>query len=295
MKLSRFSLFILKREFLMKFTCLVIVLFTLISCSTGPVGKKSPEKVIIQSAVYSPELQEVIDSANVTGSVLVYDQQNNTFWSNDFARCDSGFLPASTFKIPNSIIALETGVVANDSTLFKWNGEKRRLQAWEQDLTFTEAFRVSCVPCYQEIARKIGPLRMNEYLKKLNYGKMKVDSSNIDVFWLEGESRISMNQQLDFIARFYNKQLPVSDRTRDILKRMMVIEDTGKYVFSGKTGWSIRNGNNNGWFVGYLETKGGVYFVVTNIEPREKFNMDLFPKIRTRISLEAFKKLKILD
>ena len=75
----------------------------------------------------------------------------------------------------------------------------------------------------------------------------------------------------------------------------MVIEDNGKYVFSGKTGWSIRNGNNNGWFVGYLETKGGVYFVVTNIEPREKFNMDLFPKIRTRISLEAFKELKIID
>lgn len=136
---------------------------------------------------------------------------------------------------------------------------------------------------------------MNEYLKKLNYGNMKVDSSTIDLFWLEGESRISMNQQMDFITRFYNKLLPISTRTWDILKRMMVIEDNGKYIFSGKTGWSIRNGNNNGWFVGYLETKNSAYFIVTNIEPREAFNMDLFPKIRTQISLEALKKLKIIE
>jgi len=162
-------------------------------------------------------------------------------------------------------------------------------------LTFKEAFQVSCVPCYQEIARKIGPVRMNEYLKKLSYGNMKVDSSNIDVFWLEGESRISMNQQLDFIKKFYYKELPISLRTWSILKKMMVLENNGIYIFSGKTGWSIRNGNNNGWFVGYLEKENSVYFIVTNIEPREAFNMDLFPKIRTQISLEAFRKLKIIE
>jgi beta-lactamase class D len=281
--------------FLMKPTYLVLLMLAFISCSPRQGGKKNPENVIIQSAVYSPELQDIIDSANVIGSVLVFDPQNNTYWSNDFERCDSGFLPASTFKIPNSIIALETGVVKNDSTLFKWNGEKRRLPVWEQDLTFADAFRASCVPCYQEIARNIGPARMNEYLKKLNYGNMKVDSSNIDVFWLEGDSRISMNQQLDFITRFYKGELPILTRTRDIVKRMMIIDDNGKYIFSGKTGWSIRNGNNNGWFAGYLETKNSVYFIVTNIEPREAFNMDLFPKIRTQISLEAFKRLKIID
>jgi beta-lactamase class D len=280
---------------MMKALLLTTALPILISCSTGPENRKNTENVIAGSAVFSSDLQNIIDSANVTGAVLVYDPQSNTSWSNDFERCDSGFLPASTFKIPNSIIALETGVVENDSTLFKWNGEKRRLAAWEQDLTFRNAFRVSCVPCFQEIARKIGPVRMNEYLKKLNYGNMKADSSNIDVFWLEGESRISMNQQMNFITRFYNKELPITERTRDILKRMMILENNEKYIFSGKTGWSIRNGNNNGWFVGYLETKGSVYFVVTNIEPREAFNMDLFPKIRTQISLEAFKKLHIIE
>ena len=76
---------------------------------------------------------------------------------------------------------------------------------------------------------------------------------------------------------------------------MMVIDKNGNYVFSGKTGWAIRDGNNTGWFVGYLETNNSAYFIVTNVEPREAFNMDLFPRIRTHISLEAFKKLKIIE
>jgi beta-lactamase class D len=266
-----------------------------VSCAQHHCNKIMSWKDDVISEVLMPGFQEIMDSAEVNGSILIFDPQTRKSYSNNFARCDYGFLPASTFKIPNSIIALETGVVANDSTLFKWNGEKRRLPAWEKDLTFADAFRVSCVPCYQEIARKIGPARMIEYLKKLNYGNMKVDSSNIDVFWLEGESRISMNQQMDFMIKFYNNKLPISERTWYTVKRMMVLDNKGAYKFSGKTGWSIRNGNNNGWFVGYLETNGSVYFVVTNIEPREAFNMDLFPKIRTQISLEAFKKLKIIQ
>ena len=267
----------------------------LVSCTQPQVNKYNPEKEIVHSEVYRRDFQQIIDSADVTGSVLIFDTQTKTYYSNDFARCDSGFLPGSTFKIPNSIIALETGVVENDSTLFKWNGEKRRLSVWEQDLTFKEAFQVSCVPCYQEIARKIGPVRMNEYLKKLNYGNMIVDSSDIDVFWLEGESRITMRQQMDFIKRYYDKELPISPRTWSILKSMMVLDTNSNYIFSGKTGWSIRNGNNIGWFVGYLETADSVYFIVANIEPKELFNMDLFPKIRTQISLEAFKKLRIIE
>jgi beta-lactamase class D len=136
---------------------------------------------------------------------------------------------------------------------------------------------------------------MKDYLVKLDYGNMVVDSAHIDDFWLEGTSRISMNQQLDFLFRFYNNELPISERTTKIVKRIMLMEDSGTYRFSGKTGWSIRNGNNNGWFVGYLEINQKVFFVVTNIEPEEEFNMNLFPKIRTWVSLEAFRKLKIIE
>ena len=146
--------------------------------------------------------QQIIDSSLVKGAVLIYDPQKNTYYSNDFDWAKTGHLPASTFKIPNSIIALETGVVENDSTLFKWDGKKRALAIWEKDMILHEAFHRSCVPCYQEIARKIGVARMKAHLRKFDYGYMLVDSSNLDIFWLEGASRINQFQQIDFLSRF---------------------------------------------------------------------------------------------
>jgi len=245
--------------------------------------------------VKESSFQSILDTAKVTGSVLVYDPQLKTLYSNDFERCEKGFLPASTFKIVNSIISLETGVVENDSTIFIWNSQKRNLAIWEKDLSFKEAFQLSCVPCYQDIAKIIGAKRMNEYLKKLNYGHMIVDSTTIDNFWLEGESKITIYEQIDFLKRYYFSELPISKRTENILRRLMLIEENKNYKFSGKTGWAIRNGNNIGWFVGFLEVNSKVYFIVTNIDPKQDFNMDLFPKIRTQLSMKAFKKLKLIE
>ena len=279
----------------MKHQALFALLSILLSCSQPVQKPNASGKDTQRIEVVRTDFQQILDSANVVGSVLVFDPQTNTTYSNDFKRCDNGYLPASTFKIPNSIIALETGVVENDSTLFKWNGEKRRLPVWEQDLIFKDAFRVSCVPCYQEIARKIGVERMKEYLAKLNYGNMVVDSATIELFWLEGESTITMNQQLDFIRRFYTSELPITGRTHSIMEKLLLIDSTDAWKLSGKTGWVTRNGNNIGWFVGYLEKGSKVYFVVTNIEPKEAFNMDLFPVIRKQISLGALRKLNIIE
>jgi beta-lactamase class D len=267
----------------------IIGLLSIISCSQ-PVkspGKKDTvkEKETVREVI--PAFQTILDSANVTGAILVFDPASNTFYSNDFAWCTTGHLPASTFKIPNSIIALETGVMESDSTVIIWDGEKRRRGEWEKDLSLRDAFHVSCVPCYQEIARKIGVARMKEYLSKLNYGRMVVDSSSIDVFWLEGDSRISQFEQVDFLYRFYTSRLPISDRTEKIMKDLMVIEENDTIRLSGKTGWSVRNGNNNGWFVGYIEKGEKLLFFATNINPKVEFNMDLFPVIRKEITMNA--------
>lgn len=245
--------------------------------------------------IVKPEFQAIIDSENVEGSILIYDLGSDTYYSNNFEWAQKGNLPASTFKIANSIIALETNVVENDSTLFNWNGEKRRLSIWDQDLIFKDAFHLSCVPCYQEVARNIGAKRMNEYLEKLNYGNMKVDSTNIDIFWLTGESQINQFQQIDFLKRFYQSKLPISERTEMIMKRMMVIENSDEYILSGKTGWSIRNENNNGWFVGYIESRNNIYFFATNIEPDKQFNMNMFAMIRKDITYNALKEMRILE
>lgn len=234
--------------------------------------------------------QTILDAANVTGAILIFDDNANAFLSNNFDWAKTGRLPASTFKITNSMIGLETGVV-KDTTVFKWDRTPQRLPAWEKDLLLREAFHASCVPCYQQVARGIGADRMNEWLKKLDYGKMEVDSNSIDLFWLVGESKISQFQQIDFLKRLYYDKLPISEKTSKYMKEMIVMEANDRYKLSGKTGWAIRDGHNNGWFVGYLEQENKVYFFATNIDPKEDFDMSLFPKIRNEITMSAFESL----
>ena len=244
---------------------------------------------------FVPEFNKILDSLKVKGSILIYSSTDKTYYSNDFPWAKTGFIPASTFKIPNSIIALETGVIKNDSDVFKWNGEKRWNKKWEQDLTFKEAFQVSCVPCYQEVARKIGVERMKNYLNKLNYKEMVFDNTTIDNFWLDGESKISQTQQIQFLKNFYFSELPISKRTESIVKKIMLIEKIDAYTLSGKTGLSVKNDLYNGWFVGYFEIKNTVYFFATNLEPIEKeaVNEDFY-SARINATKLAFKNLSFL-
>lgn len=241
------------------------------------------------------EFGVLLDSANMHGVILVFDAMNNTLFTNDFEASKQGHLPASTFKIANSVIGLESGVVDSDTSIFRWDGSPRRLAAWEKDLSLREAFQVSCVPCYQQLARKIGYSRMHEWLDKLHYGRMVFDSTQTDVFWLEGGSRISPREQIDFLQRLFDGKLPVSDKTRQVMKHLLLIETHGNWRLSGKTGWAIRNGNNTGWFVGYLENKTGVYYFAVLVQPESAFNMELFPVIRKSITMKALAQLKLLD
>ena len=242
-----------------------------------------------------PEFNKILDSLKVKGSVLIYSFTDKTYYSNDFSWAKTGIIPASTFKIPNSIIALETGVIKNDSDVFKWNREKRWNKKWEQDLTFKEAFQVSCVPCYQEIALKIGVERMKTYLNKLNYKEMVYDKNTIDNFWLDGESKISQIQQIQFLKKFYFSELPISKRTESIVKNIMLIEKTNEYTLSGKTGLSVKNDLYNGWFVGYFEIKNNIYFFATNLEPMKKEAVnEAFYSARINATKQAFKILNFL-
>lgn len=277
----------------MKFIYLIPLFILFIYCTDKQTSSEKKETFFVEREIVVPEFQTIIDSAKVEGAILIYDIQDDTYYSNNFEWSKNGNLPASTFKIVNSIIALETEVIENDSTIFKWNGEERRLRNWEQDLMLRDAFHFSCVPCYQDVARDIGVDRMNNYLTKFNYGAMEVDSTNIDIFWLAGESQISQFQQIDFLKRFYRSELPISKRTESIMKRLILIEARTGYKLSGKTGWSIRNGNNNGWYVGYVELPKRTIFFATNIEPKEQFNMDMFPMIRTDITFKALEQMGI--
>jgi beta-lactamase class D len=256
--------------------------------------------VLFQSSIYAQsdhndrtqkvrsEFQNILDSLGVKGALLVYDVESKTYHSNDFEWSKVGFIPASTFKIPNSIIAVETGVVEDASFIFKWDGTKRALSNWEQDLNFKQAFQFSCVPCFQEIARKVSEERMKRYLSEFEYGTITFESSEIDSFWLRGESRISQFGQINFLERFYFGKLGISERTMNIMKTVMLIEDSPGQRLSGKTGLGRMNDTDIGWFVGYHEIGKKILFFATNIQPKDENTTDFNAKrlTATKLALE---------
>ena len=255
---------------------------------------QTENSVTVSKEVVLNDFDTILKHFNLTGSLLIFDHQLNTMYSNDFFCCREGHLPASTFKIVNSIIALETGIINDEKSIIEWDGHKKRLPVWEKDLTFREAFQLSCVPCFQEIARHIGVERMRAYLDTLNYPGMVFDRNSIDSFWLEGESKISQMQQIEFLKRLYFSELPISIRTHEIMMILMTTESTNEYTLYGKTGWGIRDGKNNGWYVGFVESGDKVYFFATNVNPMENFPMDEFPAVRLKATKEALKLLNLI-
>jgi beta-lactamase class D len=247
----------------------------------------------IKDVEKSMGLKSVFDKYAMNGTILIFDPATGEYAGYDPARWDSGYLPASTFKIPNLLIGLETGVI-DTAFVFRWNGDKRRMPQWEKDLSLPEAFRLSCVPCFQELARKIGPDRMKSHLIKMNYPGMDVQKENIDLFWLEGNSRITPRQQVEFLRRLYEEKLPLKTSVMQEAKNIMVQETTPGYKLSGKTGWAIRNGNNYGWFVGWIETQGRVSFVATLVEAKNQEKVDDFAMARKAVTMEALRWMGII-
>ena len=238
-------------------------------------------------------LKALFDEHRMNGTIVIFDPEKKEYDGYNPSRWDSGYLPASTFKIANTLIGLETGVI-DTGYIFKWKGEKRRLPEWEKNLKLRDAFTVSCVPCYQELARKIGTDRMTDFLARLKYGSMDIHPGNAGLFWLEGNSRITPRQQVDFIWKLYTEKLPLKPATMKAVKSIMVNEITQEYTLSGKTGWAVRHGSNYGWFVGYLETKGKVFVVATMVEPRDQENIPDFIVARKVITLAAFRILGLI-
>jgi beta-lactamase class D len=243
--------------------------------------------------IHEIDLQSFFEEYQVKGSFLLYNLNKNEFTAYDQNRCGRGFLPASTFKILNSLIGLETGVIPDENHVIQWDGVTRNISAWNQDHSLTSAFKVSCVPYYQELALRVGLEKMKYFIVHSGYGKMDINEGNLDKFWLEGNSRISQNEQINFLVKFYKRELPFSPANFSRVKKIMLIEENDHYKLRGKTGWTFQEGNDIGWFVGYIEKADQVYFFATQIESSKPDN-DLFNRGRKEITLNIIKSLKII-
>lgn len=228
----------------------------------------------------SPQRSEIRESlakhfldVGTVGTFVGYKVDDYLVIASDKNRSGEAKLPASTFKIPNSIIALETGVVADpDKDVFKWDGVVRSIEAWNKDHTMRSAIAASAVPVYQEIARRIGQERMQKYVDLFEYGNRDI-GGGIDQFWLTGNLRIDPVQQVDFVDRLRRGALPVSKRSQDLVRDILPVTKAGDTVIRAKSGLlGAETGKPSlGWMVGWAEKGGARTVFALNmdcLEPR---------------------------
>jgi beta-lactamase class D len=239
----------------------------------------------------------IFQQLGVEGSILIYDASNNKFYEHNSNRNSQALTPGSTFKIFNTLVALETGVIRDEVTVLTWDGINRNwagieIPAWNRDTNMRQAFKDSTIWFYQVLARKIGYERMNKFIIQANYGNRQIGTQDkIDKFWLDGTLKTTARQQIEFLQKLHNNNLPFSQRNINLLKDIMVIEQTPNYILRGKTGWVTSQQPHLGWFVGYLEQNNKVYFFVTNIDmPSPKL-----AKYRIEITRRCLQKLGLLE
>ena len=237
---------------------------------------------------------------NVAGCFGLYNNATNEFtFYNKKRFTDSSFLPASTFKIINSLIGLQTGVISSDSMVITWDSVKRNVAEWNKDLSMYEAFRVSAVPYYQEVARRVGKERMEYWMDTVNFGAGPKDTafrirSAIDTFWLDNTLKITPDEELGLVKLLYFNQLPFFKSYQEKVKNAMLFENTTMYRLSYKTGWGRKeNGNHLAWAVGWVEENNHPYFFVLNFESPDA-NADI-PAIRMKILKGILKQLGFFE
>lgn len=238
-------------------------------------------------------LKKYFDKQNVHGCFGLFDNGSGRFTIYNLMRYrDSSFAPASTFDIVNSLIGLQTGKIINDSMIIRWDGVKREKDDWNKDLTMGEAFKISALPYFQEVASRIGKDTMQAYLDTLGYGTKKI-KTGIDSFWFDDSLRLTPDEELGLVKRLYFSQLPFYKYNQEIVKKNMLIENNSNYKLSYVNGGYSAGKERIGWIAGWIEENQHPYFFVLNTQSPDPG--DNTGEVRIKILKEILKHLGFLE
>ena len=256
------------------------LLITIASCS-------------VNKAKIDNSLKKYFDDNQVDGCFTLLNNANGQVTVYNMALDTQRYVPASTFKIVNSLIGLQTGVITNDTMMIKWDGKQRAVAAWNKDMGMSEAFKVSNVGYYQEVARRIGKDTMQKWLDSLGYGNKKIGGA-VDTFWLDNSLKISPDEQLGLMKRLYFDQLPFRKSVHEEVRNVMLQENNTAYKLSYKTGWGVDELEHNiGWVTGWIEENNHVYFFVTFVKGGA--HTMYMPAVRMNITKGILKQLVFLE
>lgn len=254
------------------------LLFTLLAIIVLPIKSQS-------------ELQKFFDESGFKGSITIYDKKADKWILSDTSDANLELLPASSSKIFNSLVFLEEGILKDENEIVKWDGVKRWVDDWNQDLDLRRAFKFSAAWLYCKLAPKIGREKYLDYLNKCSYGNGFI-GTHVDSFWLDGSLKISPVQQVNFLRNLDSETLPFSKRTFSIVKTIMIEKEDSLFTLRAKTGWGkILGQDDTGWWVGYLTLKDNVIYFATRLRKGYDDENPNFSSSRKTITAKILKHL----
>lgn len=202
-------------------------------------------------------LQRYFDSAGVKGDFGMFDNGHGHFTIYNLSRySDSFYTPAATFDILMSLVAVQTGVVKDDSAMMASMALRKAFQ------TGGDSGQVA----FGYLAGKLGKDTLKKWIDSLQYGN-KAMSSDLSTYWQSDVLKINSDEQLGLLKKLYFNQLPFFERTQGIVRRMMPLESNSAYRFAYKTAQGkMENGHSVGWVMGWVEENKHPYFFVLNLE-----------------------------
>ena len=212
-----------------------------------------------------PDWAAFFAEARVPGTIAVWDERSGQTLVHDTARSRTGFVPASTFKLPHLLFALDAGIAKDEFQVFRWDGVTRQFPDWNRDQDLRQSLRASTIWVYQAFARQLGERKEREYLRRIGYGNQDT-SGGVDRFWLDGGLRISAQEQVRFLRRLYRNELPFRVEHQRLLKDLMLVQAGDDWILRAKSGWAFDVSPQIGWFVGWVERPEGAVFFALNID-----------------------------
>ena len=277
----------------------ITTLSLIYGCSSNKQADEKSNISVKTEMTVRDDFQSYFDSCGVEGSIAIYDIESQKWIVSDTVGLVIETLPASTFKIINLLIALETNTIKDENEIVKWVGSTDTVKYGYRpeiyhDMSVKEAFELSAGWVFVELAKKMGKDTYKKYLTESKYGNNNWTQTEAD-FWNFGDFAISPKNQVEFLHALYEEKLPFSKRNIDIVKRVMITEQTEEYTIRAKTGWTRENNINTGWWTGYIETKKGTYIFATRLLQDRKMNRSDFGSCRKEITKKVFKDLGIIE
>jgi len=191
--------------------------------------------------------------AGVEGTFVLLDERRGELRGTNRTRAEQRISPASTFKIANALIGLSLGAVRSVDEVIPYNGDANPfMREWLEPMGLRGAMKVSNVPLYQELARRIGLQRMREVIARLGYGNQQI-GTNVTTFWLRGPLAISAVEQTRFLSRLAHRTLPFPAQAQRQVAEITRVDSGPGWSLHAKTGWQNAPGAGLGWWVGWVQ------------------------------------------